>query len=48
MCQRIDPFDPTEINFEKKAFLSKLMIILVSAVFSFGSRLLILQSLVLQ
>lgn len=48
MCQRIDAFDPTEINFEKKAFLSKLMIILVSAVFSFGSRLLILQSLVLQ
>ena len=33
---------------KKKAFLSKLMIILVSAVFSFGSRLLILQSLVLQ
>lgn len=33
---------------KKKAFLSKLMIILVLAVFSFGSRLLILQSLVLQ
>ena len=33
---------------KKKAFLSKLMIILVSALFSFGSRLLILQSLVLQ
>ena len=33
---------------KKKALLSKLMIILVSAVFSFGSRLLILQSLVLQ
>ena len=48
MCQRIDAFDPTQINFEKKAFLSKLMIILVSAVFSFGSRLLILQSRVLQ